>query len=355
MSSGESGSDDRSLASRIAADLTAALEAGTWNAYDGPAGRELLAALGDRFSRRHVQTVASGTIAVELALRGVGVRAGDEVILAAYDFPGNFRAIEALGATPVLIDVDPAGWSLDVDSVAAAISPATRAVLASHLHGTGFDAPRLAAMANERGIALVEDACQVPGATIGGRTAGSWGAVSVLSFGGSKLLSAGRGGAVLTDDPQIDQRMRIANDRGNLAYPLSELQAIALLPQLERLDAMHRARRRGAERLWERAHRAGLVPNDHPAHADDPAWYKFPLQFPDEATRDAVRARFEQAGIACGEGFRGFWRRTSRRCRAVGSLDVARRRSVGSLLIDHRELADQRIERVAAAIDAGRG
>ncbi len=95
---------------------------------------------------------------------------------------------------------------------------------------------RVVNIAHEHGLAVIEDACQMPGALIEGRKAGTWGDIGVISFGGSKLLSAGRGGALLTSSPEIKQRVQIYCQRGNHAYPLSELQATVLLPQLERLD-----------------------------------------------------------------------------------------------------------------------
>ena len=92
---------------------------------------------------QHAWLCSSGTIAVELALRGLKVGPGDEVILAAYDFPGNFRAIEAIGARPVLVDLAPGTWTIDVEQVAAAISPRTKAIIVSHLHGSLADMRRL--------------------------------------------------------------------------------------------------------------------------------------------------------------------------------------------------------------------
>lgn len=109
-------------------------------------------------------------------------------------------------------------------------------MLASHLHGTLADMAAITRWAASRGVLVLEDACQVPGAVVGGMPAGAWGDASVLSFGGSKLLTAGRGGGVvLTNRDDVFQRLRIAGERGNLIYPLSELQAAVLIPQLSRL------------------------------------------------------------------------------------------------------------------------
>ena len=120
---------------------------------------------------------------------------GDEVILAAYDYPGNFLSVHAVGARPVLVDVAPGDWNLCPEKVAEAVRPQTRAVIASHLHGGLVPMARLMELAAGHGLAVIEDAAQCPGALVQGRKAGTWGDVGVLSFGGSKLLSAGRGGA----------------------------------------------------------------------------------------------------------------------------------------------------------------
>src|SRR5262245_4266095 len=112
-------------------DVRAALEGayadGSWGRYHGPHGERLQALLCDLCGICHAWLCSSGTIAVELALRGLKVAPGDEVILAAYDFPGNFRAIEAIGARPVLVDLAPETWTLDVEEVRAALSPQTKA------------------------------------------------------------------------------------------------------------------------------------------------------------------------------------------------------------------------------------
>src|SRR5215831_17047378 len=100
-----------------------------------------------------------------------------------------------------------------------------------------------------RGVAVVEDAAQCPGASVQGRPAGAWGDVGVLSFGGSKLLSAGRGGALLTRHADVHQRARLFLHRGNLVCPLSELQAAVLLPQLAKLDERNGQRAASVGRL----------------------------------------------------------------------------------------------------------
>src|SRR6185312_16077629 len=151
-------------------------------------------------------TCATGTLAVEAALRALRVGPGDEVVMAAYDYESNFLTLHALGAKPVLVDVHPANWQLDAAKLEAAFSPQTKAVICSHLHGGLVDMPAVMALTRKHGIGVVEDAAQAPGATVEGKPAGTWGDVGTLSFGGSKLLTAGRGGAMLFRDAQIYQR-----------------------------------------------------------------------------------------------------------------------------------------------------
>jgi dTDP-4-amino-4,6-dideoxygalactose transaminase len=312
---------------------------GDWGRYHGPWCERLVELLSARFGVPHVGLCCSGTAAVELALRGVGVQAGDEVLLAAYDFKSNFTNVLHLGATPVLVDVSPHNGQLDVQRLDAARSERTRCVVASHLHGGLVDLAALRAWAAPYGIAIVEDACQATGATVAGRPAGTVGDVGVLSFGGSKLLTAGRGGATLTHRDDVAQRIKLAAHRGNDAYPLSEMQAAVLIPQVERLAEQHRRRAAAVERLCPELERRGLRPlstgvtraevsTRPPDAADDPAYYKFGLLY--EAsdfaglTRDRFAAAMRAEGIALDAGFRPLHLTHARsRFRAAGDLAVA--------------------------------
>jgi perosamine synthetase len=344
--------------------LAAAYADGSWGRYLGPHGDRLKELLAGLLGVRHVWLCSSGTIAVELALRGLKVGPGDEVILAAYDFPGNFRAIEAIGARPVLVDLAPQSWTLDVEQVAAAVRPQTKAVIVSHLHGSLAAMARLRAIADERGLAIVEDACQVPGATIAGRPAGSWGDCGVFSFGGSKLLTAGRGGAIVTSREDVLQRIKIFCERGNDAFAMSELQAAVLVPQIPQLAAANQKRLNAVRMLLASC---GDLAGLQPLHlvqqsSDQPAYYKLPWRLAgnddvcDSPQFEQLRARFITAaqaeGVAMDEGFRGFARRTSQRCRSVGDLHHARRAAAGAVLLHHPVLLEPAttIARVAEAI-----
>ena len=227
----------------VSAAVATALADGSWHLYRGPHVPHLEALLADAFGVPHAVSCASGTLASEIALRAAGVGDGDEVVMAAYDYEPSFLNVHAVGGRPVLIDIDPATGCLDPHGINAALSPLTKAVLVSHLHGGLAPMARLRETADRHGLCLIEDAAQAPGAVVEGRPAGSWGDIGVLSFGGSKLLSSGRGGAVLCRAADSAQRVRLALKRGNQDWgPLSELQAVALIPQVERLAERTRQR-----------------------------------------------------------------------------------------------------------------
>ncbi|HEY1191457.1 MAG TPA: aminotransferase class V-fold PLP-dependent enzyme, partial [Gemmata sp.] len=220
----------------VQAALAAALASGAWGQYHGEHVCALEAELAAFHGVPHALTCASGTLAVEVALRALRVGPGDEVVMAAYDYESNFLTVHALGAKPVLVDVRPDTWQLDETRLGAALTPLTKAVICSHLHGGLVNVPAVRAVARARGVGVVEDAAQAPGAQVGGQPVGTCGDIGTLSFGGSKLLTAGRGGALLFTDPQLYQRAKTFLHRGVQQWaPISELQATALRPQVRKL------------------------------------------------------------------------------------------------------------------------
>jgi dTDP-4-amino-4,6-dideoxygalactose transaminase len=313
---------------------------GTWGKYHGEHGDALAQRLCARFGVEHALLCGSGTYAIELALRALRIGPGDEVILASYDFPGNFLGIHAVGAQPVLVDVAACNWNLAIQTLEGAVSPKTRAVIASHLHGGLVPMRELMARAAERHVMVVEDAAQVPGAVVQGRPAGSWGDCGVLSFGGSKVLSAGRGGALLTSDGHTAQRARTHLLRGNILCPLSELQAAALLPQLDRLDERNEQRRRAAHWLTDAlADLPGIVPLVTSIDDSTPAFYKLGWQFDASAfglSRARLVATMRAEGIALAEGFpAAHIGRSPRRYRRGSDLSEAERANHGAVILHH--------------------
>ncbi|WP_198000300.1 DegT/DnrJ/EryC1/StrS family aminotransferase [Gimesia alba] len=313
--------------------LQQAQETGLWGKYHGPCSQELQQELAAFHETDEVILCSSGTVAIELALRGLGIGPGDEVILAAYDFEGNFKNILTTGATPVLVDVDSRNCNLDLNLIKQAITNSTKCILVSHLHGGLVPMSAVMNLAKKWGIPVVEDACQIPGAKVEGRTAGSTGDIGVLSFGGSKLLTAGRGGAVMTSSPQIAQRIRLYSFRGNDAYPLTELQAALLIPQLKTLPHQNQKRQENVTRLLQQlADHAGLTSLSQANSTNEadscPGYYKLGFKYDPEhfagLTRELFCTSMQSEGIAFYPGFRALHTiHSKRRFRQMDELPVA--------------------------------
>lgn len=337
----------------------AAWEEGDWSRYHGPQVPRLIERAASLLQVEHVVPCASGTVAVELALRGLKIGHGDEVILAAYDFKGNFQNVLTVGAMPVLVDISSRDWQLDAAQLESAITPRTKAILASHLHGGLVAMPEVMAFARARGLVVIEDACQMPGAVIGGRQAGTWGDVGVWSFGGSKLLTAGRGGLLFTRESAVAQRVRLYTQRGNEAYPLSELQAAVLLPQLDKLEQLNATRAKNVNRLRELlATVPGLIPFPASLTESQPGYYKFGWQYESELwglSRDRFAQAMRAEGIAVDAGFRAVHRiHSAHRYRTASTLSEADRADGRVLVLHHPILlteSDSDLQQIVAAID----
>ncbi len=342
-------------------DVLAALQSaygdGSWGKYQGVYVERLQQALQAYFQVPYVLSVSSGTFAVELALRALKVGPGDEVVLSAYDYPGNFLAVHAVGAVPVLLDVNASNGNLEVNRLPEAFGPATRALLVSHLHGGLVPMREVMEQARERHVAVIEDAAQSPGAVVQGQRAGAWGDVGILSFGGSKLLTAGRGGALLTRHADVHQRARVHLNRGNLLCPLSELQAAVLVPQLAKLDQRNERRAANVRRLRALlADVPGLQPFDNRGIEGEPAYYKAGFRYDAAAfglTRDHFVAALRAEGVAFDEGFRALHvGRSPQRFRAIGDLSAAGRAHRETLVLHHPVLLlePEGVEEVAATV-----
>ena len=158
---------------------------------------------------RHAVGCNSGTDALVLALRGLGIGSGDEVITASFSFFATAEAISAVGATPVFVDVDPVTYLIDLNLIEAAITPATKVLLPVHLFGRPVDMARITEIAQRHGLKVVEDCAQATGASWDSKPVGSWGDVGCFSFFPTKNLgAAGDGGAMTCQDDALAQRMR---------------------------------------------------------------------------------------------------------------------------------------------------
>ena len=220
----------------------------------GPEGEAFERELAAAFGAGEAVGVASGTEAIQLALSGLGVGAGDEVVTSPLTAAFTGLAILATGARPVFADLDPETLNVSPEAVARAITPRTKALLPVHLYGHPADLDPLLALARGRGIPLVEDACQAHGAQYKGRVVGALSGIGALSFYPTKNLGAlGDGGAVLVNDPALAARLRRLRNGGQsdryhhvergINSRLDELQAAALRVGLRHLGGWNERRR----------------------------------------------------------------------------------------------------------------
>jgi dTDP-3-amino-3,4,6-trideoxy-alpha-D-glucose transaminase len=250
----------------------------------------------DYLGARHAIGVASGTQAISLALAALGIGPGDEVITASMTFPATATAIEAVNAVPVFVDVDPNTRCIDPICLAAAIGPATTAIVPVHLHG--FPAPMepIMQIAARHGLAVVEDCAQSHGAITGGRRTGTFGHAAAFSFYPTKNLgAAGDAGAVTTNDPLLAVRVKRLRNYGcdgaricvehGVNGRLDELQAAILRVLLPGLDRNNAERRRLAAQYRSRlVDHAEYLPPDH----DGAVYHQFAITLP---RRDQIRSR----------------------------------------------------------------
>jgi dTDP-3-amino-3,4,6-trideoxy-alpha-D-glucose transaminase len=275
-------------------------------------GGEEVEAFEEEFARycgsAHAVGVSSGTEALALALRALGVGPGDEVIVPANSFIATAEAVTLVGATPRPIDVDPTGRTITAEGVRAALNLRTRCVIPVHLHGRTVEMDELMALARARELFVVEDACQAHGALYKGRRVGSIGDIGCFSFYPSKNLGAwGDGGAVVTDEPELADRVSLLQAHGErprynhrvagTTARLDAIQAAVLRIKLARLDGWNERRRDLARRL--RGQLAGAevgLPASAPDGLDE-VFHHFVVT---SERRDALREHLDRRGIATG-------------------------------------------------------
>jgi len=263
--------------------------------------------LADYLGVKHVVGVANGTDAITLALQALGVGPGDEVVVPAFTFYASAEAIPPTGATPVFCDVDRETMCATAETVRAALTPRTRAVVAVDLFGNVAPIPAIRAL----GVPVLEDAAQAAGARLGDRAAGTLGDVATFSFFPSKNLGCfGDGGAIATDDDALADAARVLRFHGSrdkVTYEqigwnsrLDELQAAILRVLLPSLDAWSEGRRAAAAHYAD-AGLGELVVLPVPTPSAVPAWHLF-------VVRHERAAELERALGAAGVGARGYYR-----------------------------------------------
>lgn len=256
---------------------------------------------------KHCVALASGTDALLLSLKALGIKPGDEVITVAHTFVSTALTISQLGAKPVFADIDPATYTIDPKDVERKITKKTKAIIPVHLYGHPASMEALRALAQTHGLKIVEDACQAHGARYRGKRVGTLGDIAAFSFYPSKNLGGyGDGGAVVTDNGELAKKVRqyrtyggIERDRyetDGINSRLDEVQAAVLRTKLARLERGNEKRRANAEQY--RSHLDG-IPITLPTVADgaESVYHQFVIR---AKSRDELREYLRGKGIQTG-------------------------------------------------------
>jgi perosamine synthetase len=267
-------------------DLTAEAARHAWFENHAKYNQRFEAMVAEQTGRKHAISLAHCTSAIHLALAGLGIGPGDEVIVPECTWVATASPVVQIGATPVFVDIDPVSWCMSPASLAAAITPKTKAAIVVDLYGGMPDWARLETIARDAGIILIEDAAEAIGSRFRDKPAGAYGRASVFSFHGSKTVTTGEGGMLVTDDDALAERVNILRDQGRhptsralvteevgFKYRMSAMQAAMGIAQMERLDDLI-AMKRDIFRFYAEAldGTPGLTLNAEPPHVFNTYW-----------------------------------------------------------------------------------
>jgi len=298
--------------------LLDALENSQWGGFPEPQPRAALFA--ERFARyqdaEHAVCCSNGSVSLEICLKAVGVKAGDEVIVPATTWVATGASPIRVNAVPVFVDVDPVNYCIDVAQVEAAITPSTRAVIAVHLGSSIADLDGLTDVCRKHGLALIEDCAHAHGCKWRGKGVGSYGELGSFSFQSSKILTSGEGGLITARDQIVAQKVHSLVNCGRkepaynqfdgylLGYNarMTELQAAIMLAQLDRADELLAKKAEGAAFLTaELAKMGAMTAVPHDPRETRRGFYQLIFKYNPDAFRglhrDKVLAALEAEGV----------------------------------------------------------
>lgn len=286
----------------------------------GPELEQFESALAQYHSIPFAITVSSGTAALHLAIRALGIGEGDEVIVPSFTFIAVANAVRFEHATPVFVDIDATTLNMDPASAEAAITERTRAMVVVHTFGVPAEMDALATIARKHGIAMIEDACEAIGASFRDQLAGTFGDIATLAFYPNKQMTTGEGGALLTRDASLATRLQALRNQGRYPssdwlqhtelgynYRLSEMACALGRVQLARLDAMLEQRATVAQQYDNLL--SSIPALERPVlvlpHGTI-SWFVYVIRVRAHlkaGARDRVMQALQEAGIGCGRYF----------------------------------------------------
>ena len=297
-----------------------ALRSGKWGRLQGTEVDAFERDFASMHGCRHGIAVVNGTVSLRIALMALGIRADDEVIVPPYTFLSTASAVVEANAIPVFADIDPDTFNLSPESVEQAITARTKAIIVVHFAGLPGAMDRLMKLAEERGIAVIEDAAHAHGASYRERPVGSLGHISSFSFQSSKNLTCGEGGIILTNDDKLAALCRSMHNCGRIPegiwyehhtisgnYRLGELQAALLNTQLRRLERQTKTRDANGQLLADLLLRVpGITPQKRDETCTRHSYHLFMLKVDSKrfgVCRTAVVQALKAEGIPCSAGY----------------------------------------------------
>lgn len=299
--------------------LLSVLNSGKWGRTSGGKKlREFESAFAEAMQAKTCLATSSGTTALLTSMGALGIGPGDEVILPPYTFVATFNAITSSYALPVFVDSHLESFQIDTRKIAAAITTNTKLLMPVHIGGTPADLDALVAIADQHKVPMIEDACQAPLAAWRGRGVGTFGLGGCFSFQASKNLTAGEGGAILSNDEAFAQKCVAFHTPGGAKgvqslgrgsnYRLTEFQAGLLLAQLERLKVHAKLRDENAAYLNSMlAKIPGIYPATWPEGTTRSGWHLYMFRYAPDENQSVDRAEFirrlSQAGVSASAGY----------------------------------------------------
>lgn len=262
---------------------------------------------------RHAVCVSSGAAALHLGLLALGIRSGDDVIVPAFGYPAGANAVEILGARPVFIDCEPGGFNMDVSIIENNITARTRAIMLVHNFGFPVEINKIHALSVKYDIPIIEDAACALGSSCEGTRCGNLGRLSTFSFHSRKILTTGEGGAVVTDDIDLAEKLKLLRNQGQdlsngtefvipgFNYRMNEFQAALGISQMERIDEILKARIASAGYYDGKLADIGLL--DLPGSCNNrKANFQAYVAFVRDGRRNEIISRLKAGNIEAGIG-----------------------------------------------------
>lgn len=285
----------------------------------GPKLPEFERAMAEYVGVKHAIAVNSGTSALHLIVRALGIGRGDEVITTPFSFIASANCILMEGARPVFVDIDPESYNIDPAKIEAAITPRTKAILGVDVFGRCAEWDRIEAIAKRRGLLVIEDSCEAIGAEAFGRRAGTFGEAGCFAFYPNKQMTTGEGGMILTDRDDLAALCKSMRNQGRdegqawleharlgFNYRLSDIQCALGIAQLSRLEELLSKRAAVAELYGNRLGKLeGLIIPQAPTEGRM-SWFVYVVRLADRFSRedrDAILRGLKDQGIGCNNYF----------------------------------------------------